>query len=44
VHTIARVEGAKTELSYRPVLTDPLTKEDEGGIALKKIAPKERTF
>ena len=32
------------QLSYRPVVLDPLTNEDQGGIALKKIAPKERTF
>jgi len=44
VHTISRVEGNQVELSYRPVIVDPLTTEDEGGIALKKIAPKARTF
>ncbi|EAQ04378.1 succinate dehydrogenase, flavoprotein subunit [Pseudooceanicola batsensis HTCC2597] len=44
VHTIARVDGNKVELSYRPVITDPLTTEDEGGIELKRIAPKARTF
>ena len=44
VHTISRVEGNKVDLSYRPVVVDPLTTEDEGGIALKKIAPKARTF
>ncbi|MGB0900448.1 MAG: succinate dehydrogenase/fumarate reductase flavoprotein subunit, partial [Halocynthiibacter sp.] len=44
VHTISRVEGNKVELSHRPVVTDPLTTEDEGGISLKKIAPKARTF
>ncbi|MFZ5964019.1 succinate dehydrogenase flavoprotein subunit [Thalassococcus sp. BH17M4-6] len=44
VHTISRIDGAKVDLSYRPIITDPLTTEDEGGIALKKIAPKERTF
>jgi len=44
VHTIARVEGNKTDLSYRPIIEDPLTNEKEGGISLKKIAPKERTF
>ncbi|MBV7377697.1 succinate dehydrogenase flavoprotein subunit [Maritimibacter dapengensis] len=43
-HTIARVEGNKVALSYRPVILDPLTTEDAGGIALKKIAPKARTF
>ncbi|MBS4009176.1 MAG: succinate dehydrogenase flavoprotein subunit [Roseovarius sp.] len=44
VHTIARVEGNTVDLSYRPIVTDPLTTEDQGGISLKKIAPKERTF
>jgi succinate dehydrogenase / fumarate reductase, flavoprotein subunit len=44
VHTIARVEGNKTELTYRPVVKDPLTTEAEGGISLEKIKPKERTF
>ena len=44
VHTIARVAGAKVELSHRPVITAPLTTEDEGGISLEQIAPKVRTF
>ena len=44
VHTVSRVDGDKVELSYRPVIVDPLTTEDEGGISLKKIAPKARTF
>jgi succinate dehydrogenase / fumarate reductase flavoprotein subunit len=44
VHTIARVDGNQTTLTYRPVVTDPLTTEAEGGISLKRIAPKERTF
>jgi len=44
VHTVSRVDGNKVELSYRPVITDPLSTEDEGGISLKKIAPKARTF
>ncbi len=44
VHTVSRVDGNKVELSYRPVIADPLTTEDEGGISLKKIAPKARTF
>ncbi len=46
VHTVSRVDesGTKVDLSYRPVITDPLTTEDEGGIELKKIAPKARTF
>jgi len=44
VHTVSRVDGNKVDLSYRPVITDPLTTETEGGISLKKIAPKARTF
>ncbi len=44
VHTIARVDDNKVKLSYRPIIEDPLTTEKEGGISLKKIAPKERTF
>ncbi|WP_294613879.1 succinate dehydrogenase flavoprotein subunit [uncultured Roseovarius sp.] len=44
VHTISHVDGAKVDLTYRPIVTDPLTTEAEGGISLKTIAPKERTF
>jgi succinate dehydrogenase / fumarate reductase flavoprotein subunit len=44
VHTISRVEGNKVELSYRPVVLDPLTTPEQGGIEPKKIAPKARTF
>ncbi|TNJ47676.1 succinate dehydrogenase flavoprotein subunit [Phaeobacter sp. B1627] len=44
VHTVARVEGTKTTLSFRPVITEPLSTEAEGGISLAKIAPKARTF
>jgi succinate dehydrogenase / fumarate reductase flavoprotein subunit len=44
VHTISRVEGNKVDLSFRPVIVDPLTTEEQGGISLKTIAPKARTF
>ena len=44
VHTVSRVDGNKVDLTYRPVITDPLSTEEEGGISLKKIAPKARTF
>ncbi|MCK0126556.1 succinate dehydrogenase flavoprotein subunit [Gelidibacter sp. F2691] len=44
VHTVSRVDGNKVDLTYRPVITDPLSTEAEGGINLKKIAPKARTF
>ena len=32
------VEGGDVRLAYRPVHLEPLTKQDEGGIDLKKIA------
>ena len=46
VHTVSRIDetGTKCDLSYRPVIVDPLTTEEQGGISLKKIAPKARTF
>nr|WP_213395472.1 succinate dehydrogenase flavoprotein subunit [Yoonia sp.] len=44
VHTLAYVDGAKTTLDYRPVITKPLTSEAEGGIAEDRIKPKVRTF
>ena len=43
-HSLAWVEGAQVRLDYRPVHLDPLTTEEEGGIALKKIAPKARVY
>ena len=43
-HTLAHVEGSKVTLDYRPVPLDPLTTEDEGGIEMKKIAPKARVY
>ena len=44
VHTVAKVDGTDLTLTYRPIIEAPLTLEDDGGIELKKIAPKERTF
>lgn len=44
VHTISRVNGRDVSLTHRPVVVDPLSTEAEGGISLKKIAPKARTF
>jgi succinate dehydrogenase / fumarate reductase flavoprotein subunit len=44
-HTISRLDDTgKVTLSYRPVHVDPLTPESEGGISLKKIAPKARVY
>ena len=44
VHSLAHVEGTKVTLSTRPVHLDPLTPMDQGGIDLKKIAPKARVY
>ncbi|MEM0935556.1 MAG: succinate dehydrogenase flavoprotein subunit [Pseudomonadota bacterium] len=43
VHTLARVNG-KVDLDYRPVHLNPLLGHNEGGIELKKIAPKARVY
>jgi len=45
-HTLAHVnvDTGAVELSYRPVITDPLTPYEQGGIDLKKIAPKARVY
>ncbi|UPH71619.1 succinate dehydrogenase flavoprotein subunit [Abyssibius alkaniclasticus] len=44
-HTLAWVgDDGAVKLDYRPVHVDPLTAESEGGIELKKIAPKARVY
>lgn len=43
-HTLARVTGNKVKLTYRDVHLDPLTAEKDGGIDLKRIAPKKRVY
>ena len=43
-HSIARVDGHKVKLSYRNVGLKPLTTQKDGGIDLKKIAPKARVY
>ena len=43
-HSLAWVDGNAVKLDYRPVHLDPLTKEEDGGIDLKKIAPKKRVY
>jgi succinate dehydrogenase / fumarate reductase flavoprotein subunit len=44
-HTISFIDDAgRVSLDYRPVHMDPLTPESEGGIELKKIAPKARVY
>ena len=44
VHSLAYVDDAKVTLGTRPVHMDPLTTEEEGGIDLRKIAPKARVY
>ena len=44
VHSLAYVDGAKVTLGTRPVHLEPLTKQADGGIDLKKIAPKARVY
>ena len=43
-HSLAWVSGEAVRLGSRPVHLDPLTAEDQGGISLKKIAPKARVY
>ena len=43
-HSLTWFEGDKATLGFRGVHLDPLTKQDEGGIDLKKIAPKARVY
>ncbi len=44
-HTLSTVaEDGTVTLAYRPVHLDPLTTFEEGGIELKKIAPKARVY
>ena len=41
---LALALAATVTLAYRPVHLDPLTTFEEGGIELKKIAPKARVY
>jgi succinate dehydrogenase / fumarate reductase flavoprotein subunit len=44
-HTLARLDDkGQVALDYRPVHTEPLTGEAEGGIPLKTNAPKARVY
>ena len=43
-HSLAWVDGNKVKLAYRPVHLEPLTKQEDGGIDLKRIAPKKRVY
>ena len=44
MHSLARVNGSNVELAYRPVHTDTLLDEADGGIDPGKIAPKARVY
>ena len=44
-HTLSRLnDKGEVSLDYRPVHTEPLLPESEGGISLAKIAPKARVY
>ncbi len=43
-HSLAWVKGNNVKLTYRDVHVKPLTAEKDGGIDLKKIAPKKRVY
>ncbi len=44
-HSLATVgDDWKVKLSYRDVHTSPLTPESEGGIEMKRLAPKKRVY
>ncbi|MBC6438478.1 MAG: succinate dehydrogenase flavoprotein subunit [Rhodobacteraceae bacterium] len=43
-HSLAVVDGNQTTLAYRPVHLNPLLGHNEGGIDLKRIAPKARVY
>jgi len=42
-HSLAWING-EVKLGYRPVKLDPLTTIEDGGIDVKKIAPKARVY
>ena len=44
VHSLAFVDGASVRMASRPVNLEPLTTQADGGIDLKKIAPKARVY
>ena len=43
-HSLAWFDGNDAKLTYRAVHLEPLTQESEGGIDMKKIAPKARVY
>ena len=43
-HSLVWFKGNQASLGYRGVITQPLTSHNDGGIDLKKIAPKARVY
>ena len=43
-HSLVTFDGNASKLSFRGVHLDPLSTKEEGGIDLKKIAPKARVY
>ena len=44
VHSLIWFKGKEASLGFRGVVTQPLTSHNDGGIDLKKIAPKARVY
>ncbi|MEO1797463.1 MAG: succinate dehydrogenase/fumarate reductase flavoprotein subunit, partial [Pseudomonadota bacterium] len=44
VHSLVWFDGNKSTMGFRGVVTQPLTSHNDGGIDLKKIAPKARVY
>ena len=43
-HSLIWFKGNEASLGFRGVITQPLTSHNDGGIDLKKIAPKARVY
>lgn len=43
-HSLARIDGANVDLTYRDVHLEPRMSKKDGGIDVKKIAPKARVY
>ncbi|MEM1372879.1 MAG: FAD-binding protein, partial [Pseudomonadota bacterium] len=44
VHSLVWFKGKEAKMGFRGVVTQPLTSHNDGGIDLKKIAPKARVY
>jgi len=44
IHSLVFINGKENRINYRDVHLEPLTREKDGGIDLKKISPKARVY